>query len=46
MHFPEWKLIPQRHTQNRNVPISALNGVLWDMGQMHYVIGEFGLLCV
>ena len=29
--------IPQYTIQNRNVNISVLNGVLWDMGQMHCV---------
>ena len=36
--------IPQ-YTQNRNVHISVLNGVVWDMGQVHCGICETGLLC-
>ena len=31
--------IPQCTIQNRNVHISVLNGVLWDMGQVHFGIG-------
>ena len=33
--------IPQYTIQNRNVLISVLDGVLWDMGQVHC---ETGLL--
>ena len=41
MHCP----IPPKYTiQNINVHIFALNGVLWDMGQMHFGICEIGLL--
>ena len=36
--------IPQYTIQNRNVHISVLNGVLWDMRQLHCGICEFGLL--
>ena len=36
--------IPQCTIQNRNVHIPILIGVLWDMGQMHCGICEFGLL--
>ena len=36
--------IPQYTTQNRNVHISVLSGVLWDMGQVHCGICEIGLL--
>ena len=36
--------IPQGTIQNRNVYISALNGALWVMGQVHCGICEFGLL--
>ena len=32
--------IPQCTIQNRNVHISVLNGVLWDMGQVHHGICE------
>ena len=35
--------IPQCTIQNRNVHISVLNGALWDMGQVHCWICEFGL---
>ena len=38
--------IPQYTIQNRNVHISVLNGVLWDMGQVHFGIPETGLLWV
>ena len=38
MHLPH---ILQGTIQNRNGNISALNGALWDMGQVHR---EFGLL--
>ena len=34
--------IPQHTIQNRNVHISVLNGVLWDMGQVHWGICEIG----
>ena len=33
--------IPQCTIQNRHVHISVLNGVLWDMGQVHIGICEF-----
>ena len=33
--------IPQRTIQNINVHISVLNGVLWDMEQVHCVIVRF-----
>ena len=36
--------IPQCTIQNRNVHISVLNGAMWDMGQVHCGICEFGLL--
>ena len=36
--------IPQYTIQNRNVHISVLNDVLWDMGQVHCGICELGLL--
>ena len=36
--------IPQCSIQNRNVHISVLNGVLWDMEQVHSGICEIGLL--
>ena len=36
--------IPQCSIQNRNVHISVLNGALWDMEQVRYVICEIGLL--
>ena len=35
--------IPRCTIQNRNVHISVLNGVLWDMEQVHYGIYENGL---
>ena len=35
--------IPQHTIQNRNVHISVLNGVLWDMGQLHCGICEICL---
>ena len=35
---------PTSRIQNRNVHISVLNGELWDKGQVHYGICEFGLL--
>ena len=35
--------IPQYTIQNRNVPIYVLNGVLWDMGEVHCGICENGL---
>ena len=35
--------IPQYTIQNRNVHISVLNGVLWDMGKVHCDICEIGL---
>ena len=35
--------IPQYTIQNRNVHISVLNGVLWDMGQVHYEIYKTSL---
>ena len=38
--------IPQCIIQNRIVHISVLNGVLWDMEQVHYGICETGLLNV
>ena len=31
-HIPQWTF------QNMNVHISVLNGVLWDVGQVHYEI--------
>ena len=31
---------PQYTTPNRNVHISVRNGVMWDMGQVHYGIYE------
>ena len=34
--------IPQCTIQNRNAHISVLNGVLWDMEQLHYRIYEVG----
>ena len=34
--------IPQCTIQNRNAHISVLNGVLWDMEQLHYRICEVG----
>ena len=34
--------IPQNTIQNRNVPISVLNGALRDMEQVHCGIGELG----
>ena len=37
--------IPQCTSQNRNVHIFVLNGVLWDMGQVHHGFWEFGQLC-
>ena len=36
--------IPQYTIQNRNVHISVLNGVLWDMEQIHWGICEIDLL--
>ena len=36
--------IPQFSIQNRNVHISVLNGVLWDMEQVHSGIWEISLL--
>ena len=36
--------IPQCTIQNRNMHICVLNGVLWDMGQVHSWICETGLL--
>ena len=36
--------IPQCFIQNRNVNISVLNGILWDMEQVHSGICEIGLL--
>ena len=36
--------IPQCTIQNINVHISVLNGVLWDMGQVHYVIYKIDLV--
>ena len=36
--------IPEYIMQNRNVSISVLNGVLWNMEQVHYGICEIGLL--
>ena len=36
--------IPQCTLQNRNVHISALNGALWDMEQVHCGICEIGRL--
>ena len=36
--------IPQYTIQNRNVQISVLNGVLWDMGQVHCGISDIDLL--
>ena len=36
--------IPQYTIQKRNVHISVLNGVLWDMGQVHCGICEIGPL--
>ena len=38
--------IPHYTIQNRNVHISVLNGVLWDMGQVHCVVCEIGLLAI
>ena len=35
--------IPQHTIQNRNVHISVLNGVLWDMEQVRFGICEVGL---
>ena len=37
--------IPQCTIQNRNVHISVLNGVLWNMGQLHCGVCHIGLLC-
>ena len=37
--------ISQCAIRNRNVHISVLNGVLWDMGLAYCGIYEFGLLC-
>ena len=37
--------IPQCTIQNRNVHISVVNGVLWDMEQVHCGIYEVGLFC-
>ena len=37
--------IPQYTIENRNVQISVLNGVLWDMAQVHCGICESGQLC-
>ena len=37
--------IPQYTIQNRAVSISVLNAVLWDMGQVHWGVCEFGLPC-
>ena len=34
---------PHYIIQNRNVHISVLNGVLWDMGQVHCGICEYCL---
>ena len=34
--------IPQGTIWKRNVNISVLNGALWDMGQVHFGIGELG----
>ena len=36
--------IPQCTIQNRNVHISGLNCALWDIGQVHCGIREFGVL--
>ena len=36
--------VPPYTIQNRNVHISVLNGVLWDMEQEHSGIYEIGLL--
>ena len=35
--------IPQYTIENRNVHISVLNGVLRDMGEVHFGINEIGL---
>ena len=37
--------VPQNAVQNRDVRISGLNRVSWDMGQVQCVICEIGLLC-
>ena len=36
--------IPQYTIQNRNVHLSVLNGVLWDMEQLYWKICEIGLI--
>ena len=38
--------ISQCTIQNRKVHISVLDGALWDMAQVHYVICEIDLLAL
>ena len=37
--------IPQYTIHNRNVHITVVNGVLWDIGQVHCRICEIGPIC-